>query len=276
VITIGILVEVLKMIKLYHNDMSSCAQKVRFALAEKELAWEGVELDLRRGDQQKPDYLKINPKGLVPALEHDGHIIVESNIILDYLNEAFPEPSLMPSSPLDRSRVRWWMKRLDDGLHLDIAALSFGIAFRHQLIQACGSEEAIERHINSMPDPYMREVQRQVVYEGVVSPRLAMAVVQFAKLVKDLDDELRKNPWIGGERLSLADIAYAPYVTRLEHLQMHGLWDGLSGFEDWIRRLKETPGYKKGLVKWFNPAYIELMEKKGTQAWPDIENILRT
>ena len=82
------------MIKLYHNDMSSCAQKVRFALAEKELDWDGVVLDLRRGEQQQPEYLKINPKGLVPALEHDGEIIVESNIILDYLNEAFPEPPL--------------------------------------------------------------------------------------------------------------------------------------------------------------------------------------
>ena len=66
------------MLTLYHNDMSSCAQKVRFVLAEKNLHWHSEELNLRRGDQQRPAYLKINPKGLVPALDHDGDILVGS------------------------------------------------------------------------------------------------------------------------------------------------------------------------------------------------------
>lgn len=231
-------------------------------------------MDLRRGDQQQPSYLKVNPKGLVPALEHDGEIIVESNIILDYLNEAFPEPPLLPEAPLDRARVRWWMKRLDDGLHLDIAALSFGIAFRHQLIQRCGSVEAIAQHISAMPDPYMREVQRQVVHDGIESPRFAMAVLQFDKAVRDLDRELGRHPWIGGNTLSLADIAYAPYVTRLEHLQMHGLWEGRRGFTDWYQRLKGTPGYQAGLASWFNPAYLSLMQDMGSEALPQIAKIL--
>jgi len=254
--------------------MSSCAQKVRFALAEKGLDWEGVELNLRRGDQQQPEYLRINPKGLVPALEHDSEIIVESNIILDYLNEAFPEPPLLPEAPLDRARVRWWMKRLDDGLHLDIAALSFGIAFRHQLVKALGSVEAIDEHINAMPDPYMREVQRQVVHDGVESPRFAMAVVQFDKVIKELDLELNTHQWIGGDTLSLADIAYAPYVTRLEHLQMERLWKDRHGVSEWYQRLKNTEGYNAGLAKWFNPSYVSLMQEMGTKALPRVAEIL--
>ena len=122
------------MLKLYHNDMSACAQKVRFVLAVKQLEWQSKELNLRQGDQLRPEYLKINPKGLVPALEHDGNILVESNIIVDYLDEAFPQPSLMPETPLQRAKVRWWMKKLDDGLHLELAALSFGIAYRILMI----------------------------------------------------------------------------------------------------------------------------------------------
>ena len=262
------------MIKLYHNDMSSCAQKVRFALSEKELDWESKLLDLRRGDQQKPEYLKINPKGLVPALKHDGEVIVESNIILDYLNEAFPSPPLLPETPLERARVRWWMKRLDDGLHLDIAALSFGIAFRHQLIKAKGSVEEIDKHVSGVPDPYLREVQRQVVFEGVDSPRFAMAVLQFAKLVKELDEELQSRDWIGGNTLSLADIAYAPYVTRLDHLHLHGLWEGRDNFSHWYQRLQTTNGYQEGLAKWFNPAYLSLMNELGIEALPQVKKIL--
>ena len=123
------------MLKLYHNDMSTCSQKVRFLLAEKGVEWEGVELDLRGGDQQRPDFLKINPKGLVPALDHDGNIVVESNIIIEYLNDVYPEPPLLPADPAGRATARWWMKKLDDGMHLEVAVLSFAIAFRHQLIK---------------------------------------------------------------------------------------------------------------------------------------------
>ena len=255
--------------------MSSCAQKVRFALATKGLEWEGEELDLRRGDQLRPDYLKINPKGLVPALVHDGNVIVESNIILDYLNESFPEPPLLPEAPLDRARIRWWIKRLDDGIHLDLAALSFGIAFRHQLIKACGSDEAVDRHIDAVPDPYLREVERQVVYDGIDSPRFAMAVVQFDKLISEIDTQLHSHRWIGGNVLSLADIAYAPYVTRLDHLRMDGLWKERAKFSNWYERLKDTEGYQAGLTKWFNPAFVSLMQETGAAAWPRVADILK-
>jgi glutathione S-transferase len=263
------------MIKLYHNDMSTCAQKVRFVLAVKNLDWEGEELNLRRGDQQRPEYLKINPKGVVPALDHDGNILVESNIIVDYLNEAFPQPALMPERPLERASVRWWMKKLDDGLHLEIAALSFGIAFRIQLMNALNSDkQLIDKHLNAIPDPYMREVQRQVVEDGIASPRFAQAVKEFAKLIDELDSELATHEWIGSDEMSLADIAFAPYVVRLEHLHLHGLWDNKPHFTRWYESLKGTAGFQKGLADWFNPQYLQLMDSAGENAWPKIVSLL--
>lgn len=263
------------MLKLYHNDMSACAQKVRFVLAQKKLEWDGEELNLRQGDQQRPEYLKINPKGLVPALDHDGNILVESNIIVDYLNEAFPEPALMPKTALERARVRWWMKKLDDGLHLELAALSFGIAYRTQLLEACqGDRQLVEKHLNGIPDPYMRDVQRQVIEEGIESPRFERAVQEFAKLLEELDRELTQHQWIGSDNMSLADIALAPYITRLEHLHMQGLWSDRARFNQWYKRLKMTQGYQQGLADWFNPNYLKLMDKAGAEAWPKIMRIL--
>ena len=61
---------------LYHNAMSSCAAKVRMALSEKNLEWDGIHLDLRAGDTHKPDYVKLNPNKVVPTLDHDGAIII--------------------------------------------------------------------------------------------------------------------------------------------------------------------------------------------------------
>ena len=258
------------MLKLYHNDMSTCAQKVRFLLAEKGLEWEGRELNLRRGDQLQPDFLKINPKGLVPVLDHDGNILVESNIILDYLNEVFPEPPLLPTGPAARAKARWWMKKLDDGIHIEIVALSFAIAFRYQLIEACGSDEALEKHFAGIPDPYIREVQRQVVPAGIESPRFVQAIQEFEKLLAEMEDALASQPWLVGDNLTLADIAYSPYVTRLDHLRLQGMWDNKPRFADWYERLRQTRGYQEGLVKWFNQKYLPLMDKAGAEAWPRI------
>ena len=66
------------MLTLYHNDMSVCAAKVRTALAAKKLDWNGVHLDLRRGDAQEPEYLKLNSNAVVPTLVHDCRVIARS------------------------------------------------------------------------------------------------------------------------------------------------------------------------------------------------------
>src|SRR5262249_62410529 len=83
-------------LELYHNINSVCAQKVRIALAEKDKKAQ-EHLLMLRGDQNEPNYLKLNPNGVVPTLVHDGTPIVESSLILYYLDELFPDPPLMPT-----------------------------------------------------------------------------------------------------------------------------------------------------------------------------------
>ena len=102
---------------LYHSVESTCAQKVKLVLAEKGLEWDENRLNLRRGDQFSPEYLALNPKGVVPTLVHDNVVIRESTIINEYLDDAFPEPSLRPSSPAETSLMRLWVKTFDDDVH---------------------------------------------------------------------------------------------------------------------------------------------------------------
>jgi len=87
----------------YHNINSVCAQKVRIALNEKGLEVREHLLTLR-GDQHDPVYRKLNPNGVVPTLVHDGKPVIESSLILYYLDDAFPQPPLMPREPLLRHR----------------------------------------------------------------------------------------------------------------------------------------------------------------------------
>ena len=73
------------MIMLYHHGSSVCAAKVRLVLAEKSVPWDGIYVDILRGDQFDPGYVKLNPKAVVPTLVHDGKVIVESSVICEYL-----------------------------------------------------------------------------------------------------------------------------------------------------------------------------------------------
>lgn len=75
------------MISLYHDGSSACAAKTRFALDEKGLPWESRYVDIRRGEQFQPEFLAINPKGVVSVLAHDGSVIRESTVICEYLEE---------------------------------------------------------------------------------------------------------------------------------------------------------------------------------------------
>ena len=120
---------------LYHNAMSSCAAKVRMVLSEKELKWEGIHLDLRAGDQQKPNYVKLNPKKVVPTLVHNDAVIIESNVVCEYLDDAFEARPVRPVSPIKRAEMRLWTKQIDEGVHAATGIISNCIAFRHQHLQ---------------------------------------------------------------------------------------------------------------------------------------------
>src|SRR5687768_568765 len=93
-------------IKLYHDVPSSNSDRVKIALAEKGLAWDGVTVSLAKKDQKSPEHLKRNPYGKIPVIDDDGKILFESCIINEYLDEKYPNPPLMPKDPYLRGRGR--------------------------------------------------------------------------------------------------------------------------------------------------------------------------
>jgi glutathione S-transferase len=260
------------MIELDHNDMSVCAQKVRFALAEKKLVWENRHLNLRAGDQQKPEYLKLNPNAVVPTLVDNGAVIIESTVICEYLDDAYPEPRLRPAGAVGRARMRLWTKQLDEGVHAATSVVSSAIAFRYQKL-ALGME-ALEEFHKKMPDPVKREKSWENITKGVESRFFADAVKRFDKLLADMEKTLTDEPWLAGREFSLADIGYAPYITRLDHLQLQFLWDKRPHVPAWYDRLRERRGYTEALEKWFNAAYLPLMKEKGLEVQSKVKAIV--
>ena len=104
-------------LELYHHGSSVCAAKVRFYLAEKDLPWEGHYIDILKGEQFDPEYIKLNPKAVVPTLIHNGAVIRVSSNICEYLDAVFPERQVRPAYPFLRAGVRYWTKAVDEDLH---------------------------------------------------------------------------------------------------------------------------------------------------------------
>src|SRR5258707_6088728 len=89
---------------LYNASQSTCSQRVRFVLNAKSLPFEEVKLDLLAGDQLKPDYLALNPNGVVPTLQHDDAVVIDSSVIIEYLDEVAPErENFTPRDPVARA-----------------------------------------------------------------------------------------------------------------------------------------------------------------------------
>ena len=93
------------MLELWHEWNSVHSFKVRVVLAEKRLDWVERRLELLKFEHLRPEYLRLNPNGVVPTLVHDGRVVLESSVICQYLDEAFPARALMPADPAGRARA---------------------------------------------------------------------------------------------------------------------------------------------------------------------------
>ena len=163
------------MLILYDFGNSVCCQKVRITLVEKGLTWEARKVDLFKTEQYDPAYLKLNPKGVVPTLVHDGTPVIESTLICEYLDDMFPDPPLMPKNPADRARMRLWSKFVDEGLHDGVTELSFSAMFRERM--KAMAPEMREKRFANVGDPRRRDRFMSTYEHGVQHERRMYAVL---------------------------------------------------------------------------------------------------
>ncbi len=201
-------------------------------------------------------------------LVHDGFVVTESNIILEYVEDAFPAcKPLLSATAAGRARTRYWLQKLDAGLHLSIAILSIGVAFRDQLLAVHDTPEALEKYYAAVPDPALRDIYRSLVPAGAEAPQFTAALQAWMNCFLEMERKLAAQPFLVGE-LSLADFGILPYACRFEHLRLEHAWAALPNVASWYARMKATPGYRVGIEKWLNPKYLSLMGEKGAALLP--------
>ncbi|UCH74082.1 MAG: glutathione S-transferase family protein [Rhodospirillales bacterium] len=260
------------MLTLYHYDRSTAAQRVRLLLEEKQLPWESVIVDTARGDVEElpEDYHRLNPKGLVPVIVNDGAGIAESLVILEYLEDALPEPSFRPLSPEARARMRLWMRKIDDGVH--VASRTIGVCLVNRHIYEAKSAGKIEKYYAEMRDEVRRTNDQINIAGGLDSPLLPDAVATFRRLFEEIDKTLAQGAWLAGETYSLADIALVVYVRRMESFMMAPLWRHLGHLNDWYTRIAERPAYRRAVESW-GDVTAEQRREHGKAAFPRIAEL---
>lgn len=210
-----------KGLHLFHFKGSTCSQKTRIVLRLKGIEWTSHHLDLPRKQHLKPFYMGINPRGLVPTLVHDGAVIIESNDILAYLEERFPEPPLFPK--IDSGRIASLLKAEDD-LHLDIRALTMRFVFPTFLTKRpekdiAAYEQAGTGTIAGERDEHRDHEMafwRDMNANGGITDRQAcLAVERFRAAINRFDEGLVSHCFLTGESLTLVDIAWYIYARRL-------------------------------------------------------------
>ncbi len=260
------------MLELYHNINSVCAQKVRIALREKGEEAKEHLLTLR-GDQNDPAYLKVNPNGVVPTLVHDGHTIIESSLILYYLDEAFPDRPLMPPAPALRHRVRLYNKLIDEYVHNSCTILTYATAFRPNFLKL--PREAWLAQINKGPLKRRAEYKRSVIEHGLDSEFVSDALAHHQKLLSWMDQSLQSGPYLVGDSFSNADCAVIPYILRLDLLKLREMWDRYPAIDDWWTRMRARPSVKAAIFDRMSEADWAPFRNLAPDPWPKVAAILK-
>jgi glutathione S-transferase len=197
-------------IKLYDFPSSPNCQRVIVVLEEKKLPYEKVPVDLKKMEQKKPDFLKLNPYGKVPVIIDGSTVLYESLIINDYLEDKYPETPLMPKDPGKRAKAR--------------ILLDYGM--------------------NHLDPPYQK-IRKEMMKDEKERDQQAIesARKELKHLLARLERELGEQEYLAGD-FSLVDAALIPRFARLAGMGV--LPDAsLPKLGQWIERMKKRPSVQK-------------------------------
>jgi glutathione S-transferase len=226
---------------LYNAPQSTCSQRVRFVLNAKGLPFDEVKLNLLAGDQLKPDYLKLNPHGVVPTLDHDGQIIIDSTVITEYLDEVELEESFTPESPVTRARMRALMHFIDEMPAAAVRVPTFNLAFLPSF-QKMSREDFVAM---AESKPLRREFMLSMGQTGFPQAEMDAALARLRRAYERMDAEIERSggPWLLGQDITLADVAVMPALVRMDDLGLAD-WQDLPRVVTWFENIRAQPAFK--------------------------------
>ena len=235
-------------VHLFHARGSSCSQKVRIFLRLKGIPWESHEVDLKAEANCEPWYLGINPRGLVPCLVHDGVVHIESNDIVEYLERCYPDPPLIPTA--SRQSVHQ-MLRMENDLHMDLRALTFRyvIPTSPGAMKSSSALSNLREADGTVGGQSDTQRAKEVSFwdaandTGITDVQVAESTARFKSAFEQLDETLGQSKFILGDSLTILDIAWYVYATRLSAAgyPLHRLHESVGA---WFDKLDQRPEFR--------------------------------
>ena len=227
---------------LYNAPQSTCSQRVRFVLNAKKLPFEEVKLDLLAGDQLKHEYLALNPNGVVPTLVHDGTPVIDSSVIIEYLDEVFPErESFTPKELAKRAAMRALMRFIDEMPAAAVRVPTFNLAFLPRF--AAMSEEEFVAFAESKP--LRKEFMLKMGRAGFPEKDMNEALDRLGRTLVRMESSILSSggPWLQGVRPTLADVALMPAIVRMADLGLDTMWKGKPLVARWYGEIRAHPAF---------------------------------
>lgn len=236
-------VEALEGLHLYHGAISNCSMRVRMTLIEKDLSWTSHHLDLKKKENISDDYFGINPNGLVPTLIDNGVVHIESNDIIDYLDQTYPTPSLRAE---DADGMREWLQ-LAASIHVPAVKPYVYATMMAKKVKKTAEEEARYNALQTNPELkefHAKHAGSKQFSDADFEAAQARLDTCFAKLEAALDGQ----DWIMGDRFTLADISWVPL-----HFVLVGCgypFENYPNITRWAEACTARASYQEGILKW--------------------------
>ncbi len=227
---------------LYNAPQSTCSQRVRFALHAKGLAFDEVKLDLFSGDQLQPGYLALNPNGVVPTLVAGDDVVIDSAVILEYLEDTRPDlRPLRPAAAVDIARMRSMVRFVDEVPGAAIRIPTYNLAFVPHFRSM--TDAAFEALCDSKP--LRREFLRRMGRTGFSQADMDEALGRLQRGIDRMADWLAASggPFVMGADPTHADLCLLPIVVRMDDLGLGSAWDAQPQVPAWRDTMRALPEY---------------------------------
>jgi glutathione S-transferase len=243
--------------KLFHAWLSSASRRVRLCLAEKNIPYEGVAIDLGKQQQHSPEFLAMNPNGVVPALElAPGRFLHESSTICEFLDDIQPLPPLRPADPYALALMRNFVRWTDEKVLPNLLILNWS-----QMLQPAAqqwTDAQLQEKMQRIPTAERREAWLRVARKPYTEEEKAEALGKLLLLVDRMEEMLAHGPWLMGAQFTLADIAAAPFTARIAEIAPDALDPSAHArVHAWWESMRRRPAFGQARLQLFSEALRE-------------------
>jgi glutathione S-transferase/GST-like protein len=226
-------------IELYHWEPTVNSGELLICLREKDVGFVSHYVDLLALEQHSPEFLALNPRGEVPVLVHDGQVLTETTLVLEYLDAVFTNVPLVPERPAERYCMRVWTKLANDYFAPALTLLGWHERMAQKMTTL--DRAAITARLSHLPQD-RAAVWRTALDDSYSADHLARANQHLDVVAHRMEDALAAGDWLAGTSYSLADIAMYPAASALQALRPQALnRPALPKLVDWLGRMRERP-----------------------------------